>query len=675
MVKLLLGTHSHQPVGNFDHVFEWAYRKAYRPFIDVAEKYPGFKLTLHFTGPLMEWFERKHPDFNDRIAGLVEKKQAEIVVSGFYEPVLWSIPHRDRLAQIEKAVDFVEKRYGYRPAGLWLTERVWEADVVRSIVEAGLKYVLVDDFHFLCAGKKTSELHGYYLTEYEGKTLAIFPIDQKLRYLIPFRPIHEVMNYLRELENNKFDAAIIFDDGEKFGVWPGTYDWVYDKGWLELFMETILKTPWVETKTYTEFMAEHPPAGRIYLPSASYFEMSEWSLPAERALEFSRFIGFLESQGKFDEFKQFVRGGTWPNFLVKYEESNRMHKKMLYLSEIAWKKGDPEAIEAVHRAQCNDAYWHGVFGGLYLPHLRHAIYANLLTAEEKTAPIPSIEVIDLDKDGHDEIIIRNREFSIQIAPFRGGGVVELSSFAHKYNLNDTLRRRFEHYHEGIHVGESGGHEGVASIHEISKRVDTKTYAELKYDWHERLSFIEHILPDGVGLREFKDCSFHDLGDFTLGEYGFEIDGLRARLYRKGFMEQGDRRFPVEIGKIFKLDGSSLRVKYAVNSEKGLKLGVELNLSLPSSDNPETVIKGDGTTVGSPEDRLDLVNIRAIQIQDTNGMKVSIESDRNFEAFVVPIYTVSQSESGFDLTYQETAVLLIYSLPDGENGFEIKLGIE
>ncbi len=674
MVELLLGTHSHQPVGNFDHVFQWAYETAYKPFIDVLREYPDFKITLHFTGPLMDWFEGNHPEFNETIAAMVENGQAEIVISGFYEPVLWAIPHRDRLAQIEKAAEFVRRRYGAQPKGLWLTERVWESDVARSLVEYGIEYVLVDDFHFLCAGKKSHELHGYYLTEYEGKPLAIFPIDQKLRYLIPFRPIHEVMDYLREVEEKGGNGAIIFDDGEKFGVWPGTYDWVYDKGWLEMFIRTILETGWVKTSTYSEFMESHPPIGRIYLPSASYFEMSEWSLPAERAVEFSEFVHRLQESGEFDRVRPFIRGGTWPNFLVKYEESNRMHKKMVYLSRAAWEKNDREAIDAIHRAQCNDAYWHGVFGGLYLPHLRHAVYSNLIKAEQKITPIPSVEVTDIDLDGHEEVILRNNELSVQIAPARGGGVTELSSFRHLYNLGDTLRRRFEHYHKSIRRGEKKN-DGVASIHEIERVVDEKTFAELKYDWHERLSFIEHFLPENAGIKEFHECSFHDLGDFTLGTYNFEVNGDMVRLHRHGKITENGTKSSASITKTFSLNGNALSVLYHLEVPSEQRFGVELNISLPSSDNQASKIIVDGREMGSPASKIDVVNARTVRLADVSGMRITIESDRDFETFILPIYTVSQSESGLELTYQETAILLIYRLKSGSSEFGIKVKVE
>ncbi len=672
-MKFLFGVHSHQPVGNFDHVFEWAYQKAYLPFVKILEKYPDFRMTLHFTGPLLVWIKEKHPDFIKLLASMVERKQVEFVVSGFYEPVLWSIPHRDRVHQIRKSIEFVKQHFGDTPIGLWLTERVWESDVVRSLVEAGIRYVLVDDFHFMCAGKSREELHGYYLTEYEGKTLAIFPIDQKLRYTIPFRPIHETIEYLSSLPQTEETAGIIFDDGEKFGVWPGTYEWVYDKGWLELFMKTVVESQWLNPLTFREFLNSVPPLGRIYLPSASYFEMSEWSLPARKALEFADFIEELKKENRFERYQHFVRGGIWPNFLVKYEESNRMHKKMLCLSGLAWEKDNREALDCVHKAQCNDAYWHGVFGGLYLPHLRHAVYKNLIDAERMVAKAPSSEVLDIDKDGFEEIILRNSSFSITVAPHRGGGVTEISSFRHRYNLGDTLTRRFEHYHRGIKVSDSAS-KGVASIHEIEKVVDSKTFRHLKYDWHERLNFIEHILPETVGVNDFQECNFIDMGDFTLGQYDFEVNGLSIVLKRDGIIRSERGEAPLSIEKAIKIDGDVITADYSVSSPFAIRFGVEFNLALPSSDNKRTEISTDGAFLGDPSQKIDHPSLSNLTIKDANGMEINLWSERKFEVFAVPIYTVSQSESGFDLTYQQTAILLIFQLVEGQNRFSVNLKV-
>src|SRR5436305_7940107 len=39
------------------------------------------------------------------------------------------------------------------------------------------------------------------------------------------------------------------------------------------------------------------------------------------------------------------------------------------------------ARQALYRGQCNCPYWHGAFGGIYLPHLRNAIYNQLIACD------------------------------------------------------------------------------------------------------------------------------------------------------------------------------------------------------------------------------------------------------------------------------------------------------
>ena len=82
-------------------------------------------------------------------------------------------------------------------------------------------------------------------------------------------------------------------------------------------------------------------------------------------------------------------GGFWRNFKVKYPESNQMYSRMMYVSELfqrALAQGcNQQALDTaqdhLYQGQCNCSYWHGAFGGIYLPHLRNAVYQHLLAAE------------------------------------------------------------------------------------------------------------------------------------------------------------------------------------------------------------------------------------------------------------------------------------------------------
>src|ERR1051325_369212 len=185
-------THNHQPLGNFDYVIEEAYEKSYLPFFELAEKYPVCFAT-HFTGILLEWLEAKHPEHIAKLRGMVDRGQLEIVSGGFFEPILSVIPYHDQQAQVKMLTSKTEQLFGTHATGMWLAERVWEQPLASSLHEAGIRYVLLDDTHFLHAGLEESDLNGYYLTEDRGKTLAVFPISKSLRYTIPFQNVDETI--------------------------------------------------------------------------------------------------------------------------------------------------------------------------------------------------------------------------------------------------------------------------------------------------------------------------------------------------------------------------------------------------------------------------------------------------------------------------------------------------
>ncbi len=671
MIKFLFGIHCHQPVGNFDHVFEYAYQKSYLKFIEVASQYPEFRFSIHLTGPLLEWLVSHHPEYVEKINTLVQRKQVEILISGFYEPVLASIPDHDRIYQILYAKEYIVKKFHQKPDGLWLTERVWDPSLVKSLIEAGIRYVLVDDYHFLSTGFDKSQLHGYFLTEWEGQTLAIFPIDEQLRYLTPFRPVEETVEYLKNLYENGKKAAIIFDDGEKFGIWPGTFDWVYKKGWLNKFIETILSLDFVETDIFENFLNENPPSGRVYLPTSSYFEMSEWSLFPDKALKFTEFVENLKRSGLFEENKIFVRGGIWQNFLVKYSESNRMHKKMIYISRELEKHGVPmdERLD-LFRAQCNDAYWHGIFGGLYLPHLRRANYSNMLKAERKLQPV--VDEFDVDCDGFDEIYIRNGKAVVQIKPSYGGAITELSSLNQALNFQDTLMRRFEHYHTKF-KSSGDGESQVHSIHEMNRTIESSKRKYLVYDWSEKFSLLDHFLDGIPSSEELQTLRFRELGDFVNQPYSYTLKERGATLKRSGGVYRGSNPSEVKISKNITLNDLTVDAWYLVEGNSlGSVFAVEFNFSFPSANSKKSSVIIDGKIAGNFNDKIEARGNTLIfndVIFDT-GLKIKTEETALFRIF--PIFTVSQSESGIDLVYQQTGIFVIFR--EIEDKFETRLRI-
>src|SRR3989304_4311382 len=204
MTYFVFCIHNHQPVGNFDSVIEGAYQDSYWPSLKALSKHPAVKLSLHNTGYLLDWIAEKHPEYIELMREMVSRGQVEVVGGGDYEPVLSGIPEEDRVGQVTMLSDRIEELFGKRPRGIWLAERVWEPTHPSIIRKAGLEYLVVDDYHFIKAGLRKAELGGYYTTEDQGNVIKIFPGNETLRYLIPFKGVEEFEGYMKGLDNGFF---------------------------------------------------------------------------------------------------------------------------------------------------------------------------------------------------------------------------------------------------------------------------------------------------------------------------------------------------------------------------------------------------------------------------------------------------------------------------------------
>src|SRR4051812_20540193 len=301
-VSLIFGVNAHQPAGNFLEVIDDAHARCYRHFLETVHRYPQFKLSVHFSGWLLDVLLQRYPQDMAKLHEMVERGQVEMFGGGDTEPVLASIPERDRRSQVAALSRRLEKSLGQKPSGAWLTERVWESSISSALVDSAIRYVTVDDYHFLCAGKHGEELTGYFSTEESGKRLDLFPISEALRYRIPFSTASEAIQYLESLATDDGNTgAIYFDDIEKLGIWPETYEWVYEKQWLKQFIEGVLASPSIEPALYREFHHQRRTRGVVYLPTTSYIEMNEWTLNADRADRFADLVRQEKEQHRYEE--------------------------------------------------------------------------------------------------------------------------------------------------------------------------------------------------------------------------------------------------------------------------------------------------------------------------------------------------------------------------------------
>lgn len=661
-VSLLFGVHAHQPVGNFPEVVDDAHQRCYKPFLHILHRYPGFRFAAHFSGWLLDYLFDKFPQDMALLTEMVERGQVEMFGGGDTEPVLAVIPYCDRVGQIVRLSDKLQVRTGSRAQGAWLTERVWEATVVPALSDSRIQYVTVDDYHFLCSGKRVEELNGYFTTEEDGRKLDLFPISEALRYRMPFSPAGEVVAYLESMVRSDVQAsAVYFDDIEKFGIWPETHEWVYEKGWLEDFIRGVLASSKIITQTYRDYHAKEKTRGIVYLPTTSYIEMNEWTLPVAAAHTYADLVHREKTGGHYEQRKAFLRGGIWKNFFTRYPESNWMHKRMLGLSErlhdLPEERQAPEMRDQLYIAQANDAYWHGLFGGLYLPHLRRAVYGAIIRLESLLDHVMERRAcirMDADSDGQDEIFLHNPALQVVVKLDGSASILELDAYPLCHNFGDTLHRQLEHYFrkiESSHSMQQHGGGGIASA-------------------HDRVAFRHEITEKNLMAEDHAQTLFRDvlfLGnqerviDYELAEIGTESMVFRAVL--DGMVIQ----------KHISLDANCLCVGY--NFDRALQgtFLTRVPLAMPSCDGYAGRYIQDEKILGGFGGPIELADMNGLVLDDlVLGGNVVLHSQYPIQVQGMPYFTVSQSEAGFEKIMQ--AVMLTLQWPLAQEEMNIRLTI-
>jgi alpha-amylase len=684
-LTLSLVIHNHQPVGNFDYVFAEATDKAYQPLLDALDRHPTIQIGLHYTGPLLDWLREHRPGHLDTLAELVAREQVELLTGGYYEPILVIIPDADKHGQIRKMTGFLRDRFGYPASGAWVAERVWEPHLPKALAEAGVTYTLLDDTPFKMVGLSDDDLFGSYVTEEQGYPLQIFGNVMHLRYAIPWRPVEEVIAWLQEkAEDHPEGVAVCGDDGEKFGLWPGTWDLCWgEDDWMERFFVALEdNADWLHTRRLGQVAAQQRPLGRVYLPTASYAEMMHWALPPRAFADFARVRAELEEEEREDVL-QFIDGGLWRSFLARYDEINQMHKKMIWVSRKVHALPDGEAkdqaLDHVWSAQCNCAYWHGLFGGIYLFHIRVANFAHLIAAEEladramhEAESWLGVEQSDLDADGTAEVILNTDCQILVFKPSYGGALLEWDWRDRRYNLLNAISRHREGYHETLRQAAEDGRLILPDEKEIRDGVrvkDRSVATRLFYDAHRRLALLDHFLHPDTTPESFYQARYDEQGDFLTEPYEARVDRTADRvtlnLCRDGTFHAGVLPVSVRVEKTITLESGSSRIgiSYRITNLDQVPVtahfGVEFNWGIVGGDSHYGYLEVDSERHGLGDfdgDQDMSVLVVGSTLPDLAG-EVHLRAQRPANLWRFPLEVVSNSEAGYERVYQGTCTLL------------------
>jgi alpha-amylase len=489
------------------------------------------------------------------------------------------------------------------------------------------------------------------------------------------------------------------DDGEKFGAWPSTWKHCWgEERWVDRFFDALeANAGWLTTTTPSDWLVANRPLGRVYLPVGSYAEMGEWALPPDESRAFHETLERARVEGRPEA--RWLRGASWRNFQVKYREINDLHKRMLRVSEAVAAMPAGRARDAAHedllRGQSNDVYWHGLFGGIYIPHLRLATLAHLVAAEDAAdAALGTVhrgERADLDLDGRDEVLLANEGQVVTVDLAEGAGIGDWDIRAAHHALASVLRRRPEAYHETLRrsadtkqPASSGDGGALASIHDIVRSKEAGLVDRLRYDDHERRSGLVRFLPADATASAYGAGELADLG--TALESANEVVELaEGRLLTTTVASvrtpDGDRG--VEVRKMIALGGDRLHPVLTVevtvrNRSDGVlraRLGQEWGVMLlGGGGNPSAWYERNGTRTSHDGSGTATGVVRIGQGNDWLGLEIESVPAPAADAWWAPIDTVSNSEDGFERVYQGSALLLSWPL-DLAPGAETTVTVE
>ena len=278
-IKLVFGTYSTQPLSLQEHLYEDAYQKAYKPFLTTVYNYPELALSLHYSGPLLSWLEKRHPEFITVLREMVDRKQVEVLGGSYFEPLLPMIPSSDRVGQIEMMTTYLRKTFGRRSRGFWISGNVWDNQLANTLKSCGMEYIFLDERLFSDTGVSEKRLFDPVLTEDQGKTLLALPLCRRLTQKMFHETPVKILEQIKSLTENAGDTPVVslLLPGESLSgeSYPGADP--CDTKWLESFFELLLTNrDWIDMPLPGKIIRNNSAAEKRYFPTTSYNGLMEW---------------------------------------------------------------------------------------------------------------------------------------------------------------------------------------------------------------------------------------------------------------------------------------------------------------------------------------------------------------------------------------------------------------
>lgn len=624
-VRFILGLHFSLPPCFSDEEAQRLYDQSIVPLIELLAKHRKLKLTLYFSGNLMDWLKKEHKESLFQLKSFCSRqRQIEFLSCGYYEPPLQLISPRSRTYQIEQHLITVRDTVGKgtRPKGFWLNDGNWESSFPFILSSMGFKYTFIDDVAVLSCGFSAKDLFDVFVTEDQGHTLFLFPILRTLSVPFGEAPLEEYFANLKQLSSTLHDDTVtVFKNG--FSLSPQSYEWIdsFVENCREMSFDFLC--PGQVLSLTKEFK-------RVFIPSTVGTPCFGKMFFNEKALSYDLISRRFESS----VYEFLFEKGHFRNFLVKYQEAAHLYNRIRFVDSFlnTCEKADRKRITDVF-AEAQAAYplRKADDAGVFDAPARQKSYTALISVEKmlrRSGPAPEI---DFDDDGLQEIFYFGQTLTTLIHR-RGAALRELDYLPSAFNYINTFC-------------------------DYDPKGDFDVFLRRR-----AACFQDFFLHDIKEIRDAQQLSpglfRNDLSDFV---YDLESKNEQKRIFRFALSLPDN----VEMRKEYTLKRNDVFVEYQFYSTGNQNLsrafGTELNLSFPDCRLCSVRKPGSGTELSLDKSQK-FSGVSELKITDpANETLLSLSLTRPADLFFEPVYAETEVNGEMRSLYQHVSVKIVWKV--------------
>lgn len=643
-IRLQVVIPCHQPLTASEDAMADACKSCYVPLLDALEKAEDLRVSLHFTGHLLDYLARRQEDFLLRLKDLTKRGQVEVLSGLFYGGIPALLPEMDIRGQLEMSGEFWDSYIGQIPTGFWLGELAWTPELPRLFEETYLRYGFIASGQLHMGGGRQRSLG---TVERGGQRMAAFVLDSDASQALPTTPVDEWVRMAVERgEKNAHRLLNVWVRAESLGLEPGTHRWCHEEGWLERWFAALSEgaelEPVLAADTYPTINPVEPlRLGNVCAPE-------------------------LQALGDTDAVVD------WTDFPFVFPEVDTLYRRMLRISvklrdaiatmedegfEETWSDKLATAQRLVFSAQTSDAYWRGATPGFSDPAIRDAAMSRLERAEGLIDALVqgdedwiAAEEQDLDGDLSDEVFVSTRHLMAWLVPASGAELRSLDDRASERNILDIGNRRNEPFFSSMQKGGKGADGKTPPKRgEGLKRLEENLPTDV--DAVVRRGTRQWVLEDGTSAAEFLSGSAVDLSPTSV-EWDVRKNGIdeagdcNYELALQGELTlAGPKARTLEIHKDISvpIDSPSIQWHNKFNLKGGpaVRWAMELPVRLGLGTSQLTA---DGERIAPS--RASLSGVKLLRVEAQDGSAVEIAFKQPTDVWWTPIRTTLRDLAGF-----------------------------